>query len=162
MVLPVLLAFATAAPAWRDAYAGDRCVAVRDRRVCFVGPFGRSAPLVVYLHGYGGIGSDDTLGLERLAAEAVSTLQIHGERDENLSPQGGVGRRTGARYLSARTSAAIAAQAAGCPPTATGTGSEGRAAEGSLSRTQDESRPGVPRRMVAQSAGLASYDTYIS
>jgi polyhydroxybutyrate depolymerase len=45
---------------------------------------------------------------------SVSTLHVHGEKDTTVNPAGGVGRRTGMAYLSARAAAGIAAAAADC------------------------------------------------
>jgi polyhydroxybutyrate depolymerase len=45
---------------------------------------------------------------------SVSTLHVHGEQDSSVAPGGGVGRRTGVQYMSARGAAALAAAAAGC------------------------------------------------
>jgi polyhydroxybutyrate depolymerase len=185
------------------AVAQDRCVEEAGRKVCLEGPSAPDLPLVIYLHGYGGEGADDALGLhglaeherflyvapdalknqdgyrewrhddgrflleliprlvaaghadpsrvylagfsaggfaalelacarpagfaavvsvsgsrlepaEKCAPGAVSTLQVHGEDDTIVSPAGGVGRRTGRRYLSAMAVATQAAEAAGC------------------------------------------------
>jgi len=51
--------------------AGDRCVVVEGRSICVSGPPTRNLPLVIYLHGYGGSGNDDALGLGRLAAHGT-------------------------------------------------------------------------------------------
>lgn len=174
------------------------CVTIDARRVCATEA--RSDTLVVYLHGYGGAGADDSLGLARVAAGkfrlaapdalpnaeglaewrdsdagfisrvidalaplvharrvvvagfslgafvalevacltpkrvavvvavsgsrwkplheclagAVSVLQIHGDADTVVDPAGGVGRRTGRPYVSARAAVEQAAAAAGC------------------------------------------------
>jgi len=55
-------------------------------------------------------------------AGTVSTLQLHGQQDTSVAPAGGVGRRTGRRYLSARAAALLAAGAAGCATALTSAG----------------------------------------
>jgi poly(3-hydroxybutyrate) depolymerase len=181
----------------------DRCVQVQSRKVCVQGPSAPGLPLLIYLHGFGGAGSDDSLRLQQYMGKArvlyaapdalpnrdgqsewrtadlaflkelierlivsehadesrvylagfslggflaldfacrhpehvtavasvsgtrfapatacvqgsVSTLQFHGENDTTVNPAGGVGKRTGMAYLSARAAAGIAAAAADC------------------------------------------------
>jgi polyhydroxybutyrate depolymerase len=192
-----------AVAAGSELRAADRCVAIDGRTVCVGGGTARKAPLVVYLHGYGGSGSDDALGLGGISARegflyaapdalpdaagrrewraadrefvirlidrvvsanrsdparvyvvgfslggfaaldlacahpesvaaavsvsgtrfqptapcaqgSVSTLHVHGEEDRTVAPGGGLGRRTGLSYVSAREAAALASTAAGC------------------------------------------------
>jgi polyhydroxybutyrate depolymerase len=183
--------------------AQERCVEASGRKVCLEGLTAPGLPLVIYLHGYGGVGSNDALGLRALALSegflyagpdaranrdgtrawghgdgrwlleliprlvavgradptrvylagfsaggffalelacaypagiagvvsvsgsrlapaakcvpgTVSTLQVHGEKDETVLAEGGIGRFSGRRYLPARTAATLAAEAAGC------------------------------------------------
>jgi poly(3-hydroxybutyrate) depolymerase len=172
----------------------DRCVQVQSRKVCVQGPSARGLPLLIYLHGFGGAGSDDSLQLQQYMGKArvlyaapdalpnrdgqnewrtadleflkelierlivsehadesraylagfslggflaldfaclhpdhvaalvsvsgtrsapaaacvqgsVSTLHEHGEKDTTVNPAGGIGKRTGMAYLSARSAA---------------------------------------------------------
>lgn len=59
MLLAALILAATATP--------ERCFTVDHRRVCAVGPRRSGLPLVFFLHGYGGRGTDDDFALESLA-----------------------------------------------------------------------------------------------
>ena len=66
----------------------ERCAQVSDRKVCLEGPAERGLPLVIYLHGYGGKGDDDALGLRALAqsqrflyAAPDAPMNQHDQRD---------------------------------------------------------------------------------